>query len=174
MFNFHIDSLDHPDVVKFTQLFHGMNLCQHVKGSAHIHGHTLDIAITRSCEEYLVSAVEICAPTMFTQLDPLILNCHIDKPAAQKKIIECRILMPKSPERKYSSGLTLPGTVRSWQWLAENEDKQNAATWSPSHPEILTLLTRRELATTICAEQPRHSTITSRLMIVVMTQRCSR
>ena len=70
--------------------------------------------------------------------------------------------MQKSPESRWLLGLTLRGTVRSWQWFTKCDDRSHTTAWSPSHPEILTSLTRRELTTTICADQARQNTIISR------------
>ena len=53
-----------------------------------MHGHTLDLALTRS-SDYLVRNVSYRAPS-FSDPHPLIISCRVQKPAAEKKVIECR------------------------------------------------------------------------------------
>ena len=43
---------NNQDALKFNDLLDSMNLVQHVKGSTHRHGHTLDLIITRREEKY--------------------------------------------------------------------------------------------------------------------------
>jgi len=51
-FNFHLDTPDNQDALKFNDLLDSMNLVQHVKGS------TLDLIITRS-QEKLIANVQV-------------------------------------------------------------------------------------------------------------------
>ena len=46
-FNFHVDVYDDPNFVTFTDLLDSMSLEQHVKSPTQLHGHTLDLIITR-------------------------------------------------------------------------------------------------------------------------------
>ena len=46
-FNFHMDTLDDSDAIKMLDIFKSLIPQQHVVGPIHVHGHTLDLAITR-------------------------------------------------------------------------------------------------------------------------------
>lgn len=49
-FNIHTDILDYPDAIKFSDLMESFSLQQHVSGPTHIHGHMLDLIITRQTD----------------------------------------------------------------------------------------------------------------------------
>ena len=53
-FNFHLDTPNNQDALKFNDLLDSMNLVQHVKGSTHRRGHTLDLITTIREEELIV------------------------------------------------------------------------------------------------------------------------
>ena len=46
-FNIHVDVPNDSDSSKFLDLLESFSLQQHVVGPTHIHGHTLDLVITR-------------------------------------------------------------------------------------------------------------------------------
>ena len=46
-FNFHMDTLDNGDAIKMLDIFKSLSPQQHVVSPIHVHGHTLDLAITR-------------------------------------------------------------------------------------------------------------------------------
>ena len=50
-FNFHMDVPMDPDTIHFKDLLDSMGLVQHVKRPTHIHGHTLDLIITRQSDD---------------------------------------------------------------------------------------------------------------------------
>ena len=54
-FNIHVDNPRDSDAIKFADLLESFGLQQHVKGSTHKEGHTLDHIITR-CSEIVLSA----------------------------------------------------------------------------------------------------------------------
>lgn len=54
-FNIHVDVFDDPDALKLRDLFDSVGLKQHVTQPTHIHGHTLDLVITRLCENTLLT-----------------------------------------------------------------------------------------------------------------------
>ena len=54
-FNIHIDNGRDSDAIKFADLLESFRLQQHMKGSTHKEGHTLDLIITR-CSEIFLSA----------------------------------------------------------------------------------------------------------------------
>ena len=49
-FNLHVDKPSDPDASQFFGLLYAFGLTQHVRGSTHTHGHTLDLVKTRSNE----------------------------------------------------------------------------------------------------------------------------
>ena len=49
-FNYHVDQLSNRDAAKFLDTIEASNLTQHVQQPTHIHGHTLDLVITRPAE----------------------------------------------------------------------------------------------------------------------------
>ena len=55
-FNFNVDNPHDPDAIKFADLLESFGLQQHVKGSTHKKGHTLDLIITRCSENVLASS----------------------------------------------------------------------------------------------------------------------
>ena len=63
-FNFHSDTPNNQDALKFNDLLDSMHLVQHVKGSTHRHGHTFDLIITRR-EEKLIANVQVL-PDVFS------------------------------------------------------------------------------------------------------------
>ena len=52
-FNFHIDVPTDPNNIDFRDLLDAMGLVQHVKQPTHIHGHTLDLMITRQSDDFV-------------------------------------------------------------------------------------------------------------------------
>jgi endonuclease/exonuclease/phosphatase family metal-dependent hydrolase len=52
-FNIHTDILDYPDAIKFSDLMESFSLQQHVSGPTHIHGHMLDLIITRQTDRII-------------------------------------------------------------------------------------------------------------------------
>ncbi|XP_078380240.1 uncharacterized protein LOC144663192 [Oculina patagonica] len=57
-FNIHVDVPTDMDAIQFRDLLDSMGLQQHVKRSTHIHGHTLDLLITRQSDEIIVKEPE--------------------------------------------------------------------------------------------------------------------
>ena len=47
-FNIHVDISNDVDAIKFLDLLDSVGLQQHIKKPTHVHGHTLDLVITRS------------------------------------------------------------------------------------------------------------------------------
>ncbi|CAB4021845.1 Hypothetical predicted protein, partial [Paramuricea clavata] len=54
-FNFHVDDLTNPQAARFLDLLDCYNLKQHITGATHKANHTLDLVITRSCEDMIHS-----------------------------------------------------------------------------------------------------------------------
>jgi len=60
-FNFHYERVELCDIKRLRNLLHSLNLEQHIQQPTHIHGHCLDLVISRS-EELHVSSVDIHPP----------------------------------------------------------------------------------------------------------------
>ena len=75
-FNFHLDNDDNADARNFLVFPESANMTQHVTGSTHSKGHTLDLIITRS-DENLVHDV-IILPDLFS--DHKLVTCKLDYP----------------------------------------------------------------------------------------------
>ena len=58
-FNIHVDVLSNSDSTKFRDLPESFCLQQHVVGPTHIHGHTLDLIITRQSDQIVRSAPRV-------------------------------------------------------------------------------------------------------------------
>ena len=52
-FNFHMDEPTDPNNIHFRDLLDAMGTVQHVKQPTHIHGHTLDLIITRQSDDFV-------------------------------------------------------------------------------------------------------------------------
>jgi len=59
--NFHLDIVDDRDAQRFIGILYPYGLQQHVCEPTHVHGHTLDIVITRNSST-IVSDVEVTDP----------------------------------------------------------------------------------------------------------------
>ena len=58
-FNIHVDVPTDMDAIQFRDLLDSMGLQQHVKQPTHIHGHTLDLLITRQSDVIVAKEPEI-------------------------------------------------------------------------------------------------------------------
>lgn len=59
-FNIHLDDSTNADTKIFIDLLESLGLEQHVKGPTHIHGHTLDLVITRKMETVVACPPRVC------------------------------------------------------------------------------------------------------------------
>ena len=50
-FNIHVDIVDDPDSLKLLAILESLDLRQHVSQRIHVHGHTLDLIITRYSDQ---------------------------------------------------------------------------------------------------------------------------
>ena len=87
-FNFHLDNKDNADERNFLDFLESANMTQHVTGSTHSKGHSLDLIITRG-DENLVHDV-IILPDLFS--DHKVVTCKLDcpKPPASKIYVTYR------------------------------------------------------------------------------------
>ena len=92
-FDFHLDTPNNQDALEFNDLLDSMNLVQHVKGSTHRHGHTLDLIITRR-EEKLIANVQVLSDVY-----------------SDHKVVSCTMNYSKPPPSK------VPTTYRSTKTL---------------------------------------------------------
>ena len=87
-FNFHLDTPNNQDALKFNDLLDSMNLVQHVKGSTHRHGHTLDLSITRR-EEKLIANVQVL-PDVYSDHKVVSCTMNYSKPPSSKVLTTYR------------------------------------------------------------------------------------
>ena len=87
-FNFHIDDDEDSEAKQFMALLESFSLKQHVKGSTHKNGHTLDLLITRSTEN-CVSRVHISKP-MLSDHFAIHFRLSCAKPPLERKTIQYR------------------------------------------------------------------------------------
>ena len=59
-FNIHVDIPTDTDAVKFLDLLDSLALFQHVTAPTHIHGHTLDLVLSRKMEDIIASPPSAC------------------------------------------------------------------------------------------------------------------
>ena len=79
-FNIHVDQPSATDTVRFTDLLDSFGLQQHVKVPTHVHGHTLDLIITRHSDNLICD--QPCADQLFS--DHFTVVCHVDMPRPPK------------------------------------------------------------------------------------------
>ena len=89
-FNIHIDAVDDPDSLKLLDLLESVGLRQHVSQPTHVHGHTLDLIITR----WSVQIIQDSPQTDRFISDHASLLCKLlqDKPAVTTKKVTYRRL----------------------------------------------------------------------------------
>ena len=87
-FNYHIDNSNDREAASVLQLFDMLNLKQHVSGVTHVHGHTLDLILTR----YSENTVADIPVVDFQVSDHSSIKCTLQtvKPSLQKKEITYR------------------------------------------------------------------------------------
>ena len=87
-FNYHINNSSNSEARQFIDLLESTNLFQHVSGSTHRRGHTLDLIITRN-DESLIKEVEILHATYS---DHRVVTCKLNfaKPPRSKILVTCR------------------------------------------------------------------------------------
>ena len=87
-FNFHLDTPNNQDALKFNDLLDFMNLVQHVKGSTHRCGNTLDLIITRR-EEELIANVQVL-PDVYSDHKVVSCTMNVSKPPPSKVLTTYR------------------------------------------------------------------------------------
>ena len=87
-FNYHIDNSSNSEARQFIDLLESANLFQHVSGSTHRRGHTLDLIITRK-DESLIKEVDILHDIYS---DHRVVTCKLNfaKPPRSKILVACR------------------------------------------------------------------------------------
>ena len=89
-FNFHYDRRDNAEANKLRELLFSMNLDQHVQAPTHVHGHTLDLVLTRSSEA-VVKNMQVHAPVMSDHA-PITFSLVTHRPPPERKLISYRKL----------------------------------------------------------------------------------
>ena len=87
-FNIHVDNIDDQDAVRFCELLESVNLELHVNQPTHVHGHTLDLIITRKSEVIIKSTP---VPVyLFSDHFSLLCDLDLNKPQLSVKNIALR------------------------------------------------------------------------------------
>ena len=76
--NFRIDCVEDRDASSFCDMLESMGLQQHVSGPTHRAGHTLDLLITRNCDDPLVSNVR--TDSWLSDHVTVLCNLHLKEP----------------------------------------------------------------------------------------------
>ena len=89
-FNYHLDCINNSLATQFKSLLESSDFSQHVVGPTHIHGHTLDLVITCSSEQF-ISEIRTYK---FTVSDHYFVKfgLPVSKPQPARKLIEFRTL----------------------------------------------------------------------------------
>ena len=98
-FNVHVDVLSDPDTRKFLDLLYSLGLEQHVDQPTHIHGHTLDLAITRKASSIIQTSPRV--DRYFSDHGSVVHVCNLKlrKPTYKVKTISYRKLKSVDMER---------------------------------------------------------------------------
>ena len=88
--NIHVDMSHSPDTIRFRDLLDSMGLMQHVKRPTHEKGHTLDLIITRQCDN--IVATEPLAERYFSDHAAIICELTIIRSKQSVKHAEYRKL----------------------------------------------------------------------------------
>ena len=89
-FNIHVDVPSDADTIRLNDLLNSVGLVQHVKRPTHIHGHTLDLIITRQADDIVDG--EPLAERYFSDHAALICKLSVAKPPLRIKHAEYRKL----------------------------------------------------------------------------------
>ena len=89
-FNIHVDIGNDPDSLKLSDLLDSLGLHQHVDQLTHIHGHTLDLVITRCSEQILKGSP--CVNRFFSDHASVMCTLYSRKPGMTVKSISYRKL----------------------------------------------------------------------------------
>ena len=98
-FNIHVDVLSDPDTRKFLDLLYSLGLEQHVDQPTHIHGHTLDLAITSKASSIIQTSPRV--GRYFSDHGSVVHVCNLKlrKPTYKVKTISYRKLKSVDMER---------------------------------------------------------------------------
>ena len=87
-FNIHVDVLSNSDSIKFRDLLESFCLQQHVVDPTHIHGHTLDLIITRQSDQIVRSTLQV--DCYFSDHVPVLCYLHSIKPSFSTRTLSYR------------------------------------------------------------------------------------
>ena len=91
-FNFHMDDLMDGNAIRFSRLLETFDLKQYVKAPTHLYGHILDLVITRSAADSLVSNFRV-AEQPISDHKAITFNLTLSKPPIIRKTVISRALM---------------------------------------------------------------------------------
>ena len=89
-FNIHVDVPNNSDSTKFLDILESFSLQQHVVGPTHIHGHTLDLVITRQSDQIVRSTPRV--DRYFSDHASVFCNLHSIKPSFSTRTLSFRKL----------------------------------------------------------------------------------
>ena len=89
-FNIHVDAVDDPDSLKLLDLLESVGLRQHVSQPTHVHGHTLDLIITRWSDQIIQDPPQ--TDRFISDHASLLCKLLQDKPAVTTKKVTYRRL----------------------------------------------------------------------------------
>ena len=87
-FNIHVDVLSNSDSTKFRDLLESFCLQQHVVGPTRIHGHTLDLIITRQSDQNVRSTPQV--DCYFSDHAPVLCHLHSMKTSFSTRTLSYR------------------------------------------------------------------------------------
>ena len=87
-FNIHVDVLSNSDSTKFRDLLESFCLQQHVVGPTRIHGHTLDLIITRQSDQNERSIPQV--DCHFSDHAPVLCHLHSMKTSFSSRTLTYR------------------------------------------------------------------------------------
>ena len=87
--NIHLDIKEDNETRKFNDLLDSCNISQHVDKPTHIHGHTLDVIMSRDADN-IIQQVQV--GDMISDHHLLLCNIHHPKPHLEQKVITTRKL----------------------------------------------------------------------------------
>ena len=87
-FNFHMDNETDRDAVCFRDLLFRWDLQQHVKFPTHISGHTLDLVITRNCDNTILHGLK--QGDLISDHNMITFLINTEKPEIQRKVVSYR------------------------------------------------------------------------------------
>ena len=87
-FNVHVDVIDNLDAIALRELLESVSCTQYVDTSTHIHGHTLDLIISRSSDDLVVG--KPWTDSLISDHMSVMCSLMTQKPPVKMKKVVCR------------------------------------------------------------------------------------